>query len=164
MKRSAAGLALKITGAFVLLCAGLRPLLPTGGMGLRTMRAEVPANVDGLLTVERAWDAAFDGFVACGSRAEAEAWLADQPSVSRWPHAVFLRWYFGAVPRVDAREWTSVPWRGCFDGLGWEPDGRVRGAYWVEVDGEAFTVHGICDIDDDGVTAHYRARFSPSYS
>ena len=108
-------------------------------MGFRARRSEVPGNIEGIVTAELAYDAAFDGFVAIGSRAEAEA-----------------------VVRADAgrsaplRDWKGGP---AWDAIGWKPDGQVRGAYWVEVMpyDAGFTVFGIIDLEGDGEIAEFRA-------
>lgn len=66
-----------------------------------------------------------------------------------------------ATPRPLAQVGrASRPWTGgaCWDELGWEPEGpSVRGTYWVEVQGDVFTVHGAIDADGDGVPALFRA-------
>jgi hypothetical protein len=103
-------------------------------------RAELPANVDGIRTEMMTYHALNDGYLACGSRTDAEG-------------AVLYR---GKEPQ---------PWTGgsCWTELGWHPDGPVRGAYWVEVrpaeDGAdaSFEVHGVADLDQDGVLAEYVA-------
>jgi hypothetical protein len=109
-------------------------------MNTRVMQTEIPSNVDSLRTAELAYRAAFDIFV---------------------PMA-------GPLPRpirgLDRRlvEWTPTPESEL---LGWKPDGRVRGTYWVELspEGDDFTVHGLCDIDQDGEPAHYVAtRHQPA--
>ena len=103
-------------------------------MQLKAKRSEVPGYVDGLKTAELAYDAAFDTYVPVGSRAAAEEQI-------RWN---------GKEPRAwdGGGEWET---------LGWSPDGMSRGAYWVEVEGHSFTVHGLCDVDGDGDFAEYVA-------
>lgn len=105
-------------------------------MQLKAKRAEVPGNVDGIKTALLAYDAAFDGFVPAGTRAEAEAALRSG----------------GKEPRA----WTGGP---GWEALGWRPEGPIRGAYWVEVaaDGQDFIVYGLCDVDGDGDFAEYTA-------
>ncbi|MDP2309420.1 MAG: hypothetical protein Q8P18_25590 [Pseudomonadota bacterium] len=105
-------------------------------MQLKAKRAEVPANVNGLATAQLAYDAAFDTFVPASSREEAEAELRAG----------------GQEPRM----WKGG---GAWGTIGWQPDGPVRGAYWVEVDSEEgdFTAHGLCDVDGDGDFAEYVA-------
>ena len=105
-------------------------------MQYRAKRAEVPANVDGIKTAEMAYHAVFDTYVATEPAPRTE-WTTDKNPVS----------------------WTSGP---DWQQLGWEPDGQVRGAYWVEVspDGSDFTVFGAADIDGDGSIAVYTATRS----
>lgn len=105
-------------------------------MQLKSKRAEVPSYVAGIKTAELAYDASFDEFVAVGNEAEARR----------------------EIGRAQ-REWTSD---GAWDKLGWSPDGKVRGAYWVDVRGIEFTVHGICDVDGDGEYAEYIATKTTS--
>ncbi|HJN72852.1 MAG TPA: hypothetical protein QGF58_02860 [Myxococcota bacterium] len=106
-------------------------------MQYRAKRAEVPANIAGLMTAELAFDAAFDEWVFC-----------PEP----FPRPI------EALGR-DAVEW---PAGSCYDELGWAPDGQVRGTYWVEERQEdwGFVVHGMIDLDRDGVPAHYTATKS----
>jgi type IV pilus assembly protein PilA len=103
---------------------------------LSAKRSEVPGNVSGIVTSLQRYDAEHDGYIACGSRAEAEAELMRGSTELR-------------------------PWRGgdCWDQLGWRPDGAVRGAYWIEVSpaGDDFTVYGISDVDGDSLVATYTA-------
>jgi len=102
----------------------------------RAKRAEVPANVDGIKTAQLGYDAAFDTYLPCERTPQGE-------------------------PGKEARDWPSTE---DFDTLGWAPDGQVRGVYWVTTswgDGSGdFTVHGISDVDGDGVQAHYTATKS----
>jgi len=104
-------------------------------MGWRAKRAEVPANVDGLRTAQRAYDAAFDAYVEIPTP-------VPRPISELGPEAV---------------DW---PWETGFDTLGWAPDGQVRGTYWVTTTPDGFEVHGMIDIDGDGVPAHYMATES----
>jgi hypothetical protein len=62
---------------------------------------------------------AVDDFIACGTEAEARAALQNTP-----------------------RSWDGPS---CWTRIGWAPEGKVHGGYWVEVspDGEDFTVHGV---------------------
>jgi hypothetical protein len=96
-------------------------------------RGELEANLEGIRTAERAYEAAFDHYLPAGVH-----------------------------PRqVDALDAQPVRWTGgtAFDDLGWMPDGPVVGAYQVDVapDGSDFTVHGWADLDGDGVPAHWTA-------
>jgi type IV pilus assembly protein PilA len=104
---------------------------------LKAKRAEVPANVSGIRIAELAYQAAFDKLVPAGSREEALASLTGKQQ-----HA-----------------WAGGP---AWDTLDWRPSGPIRGAYWVEVDGDTFTVHGICDVDADGTVAEYVATADES--
>jgi hypothetical protein len=100
-------------------------------MQVKAKRAEVPSYVEGIRTAELAYDAACDEFVAAGDPVQAA--LVAGKAQRTWE---------------GGPEWAKV---------GWSPDGPVRGAYWVEVTGETFTVHGICDVDGDGEFAEYTA-------
>lgn len=96
--------------------------------------SEPDGYVAGLCMAEMAFDAAFDQFVP----------LAPYPRTMD---------ELGAAP-VD---WAPQPedWKM----LGWQPDAeQVYGSYWVEVDpGQvSFVIHGVTDIDGDGVQAHAR--------
>lgn len=101
-------------------------------MQYRAKRAELPSNVDGIKTAELAYDAEFDQFVAVSA-----------------PH-----------PRaIEALSKAQAPWGpgSAFETLAWYPDEMVRGTYWVEVSDTDFVVHGVADIDGDGVLSHYTA-------
>ena len=134
----------------LVLCAGVVPC--TGVIAaiaipnyikyqLSAKRAEVPGAVAGIKAAMLAYDAAHDGVLACGSRDEAEGSVRHDGKVAR-------------------------PWQGasCWTEIGWAPDGDVRGAYWVEVmptEGSGtttFVVHGVSDVDSDGILAEYTAR------
>ncbi len=108
-------------------------------MQMKAKRAEVPANVDAIKTTELAYDAAFDGFVPCGSRGDAESMVGK-----------------------NQHDWFDDPAAPCFEQLGWQPDGKVRGSYWVTVDAahHEFTVYGVSDVDGDGQVAEYRASLT----
>ena len=99
-------------------------------MQLKAKRGEVPANVDSIKVAELAYDAMYDGFLPVGHPPGSDE-----------------------VGKAQ-RAWTSdAGW----SALPWSPDGLVRGAYWVEVSGDDFIVHGVCDVDADGVRAEYTA-------
>lgn len=102
-------------------------------MQLKAKRAEVPGNVDGIATAEKLYHSASGRWLAVGSREEA----------------------LGEHPGADQRTWTGGP---GWTTLQWWPDGKVRGVYWVEVDGEQAVVHGVCDVDADGSYAEYAAK------
>lgn len=139
-KKSVVPMALGI-GCLVLLCSGVLCGGVVGGiaypnyvaMQLKAQRAELAGNVDGIKTAELMYDAMNDGFVAVGH----------PPGRSE----------IGADPRtwLGGADWQT---------LGWAPDGDVRGAYWVEVSGYDFVVHGVSDVDGDGVRAEYTATMS----
>lgn len=151
-----------LSGAVVALRGVVLALLSVGGVGillilvvaavaipnfiqmqLKSKRAELPGNVDGIKIAELAHDAAYDTFVACGNREAAEA-----------------------VVGKNLRDFATDPAAPCFtETLSWAPDGQIRGAYWVEVtqrpDGrQDFIVHGVADVDGDGELAHYTATSS----
>lgn len=66
-----------------------------------------------------------------------------------------------AVPRAE-KELTPNPtaWKSgtAFDELGWAPEGKVAGTYWVEVkpDNSDFTVHGVI-LGENDKPVHYTA-------
>lgn len=97
---------------------------------LRAERAEVPANLDGIVAAEVAYGAAFERYVWVDS------FLPD------------------ALPGKRPRAWAGP----AFDSLGWAPDGMVRGSYAVYTsDRAAFEAHGVCDVDGDGAWSWWRA-------
>jgi hypothetical protein len=51
----------------------------------------------------------------------------------------------------------SVPADECLVDLGLPSYQPIYGAYWVEVDGDAYTIHGVMDLDGDGVLAEMAA-------
>ncbi|NOY28262.1 MAG: type II secretion system protein [Oligoflexia bacterium] len=92
-------------------------------------RAEIPTNIYGIKTVELAYDAAYDQFIVS----------EQQP---------------GTVSRAS-QTWPAGT---NFDTLGWQPDGRVRGAYKItSINSTDFTITGVCDVDGDGVRAQFTA-------
>ena len=97
----------------------------------KARRAETVGNVAGIRTAELAYEAAYDGYLSVGSESAARAALTAEP-----------------------HEWQSSP---EWEQLGWRPDGKVRGGYWVEATPTGFTVHGLVDADGDGVPAEYIA-------
>ena len=106
-------------------------------MQLRTRRAEIPTNVDGIRTAEQAYHAEWDSYTT--------AWFtpADLPGRQR---AVFDSTY------IDM-------WRL----LGWAPDGTVYAMYEVDTvgggdaDGDSFFANAYGDIDGDGNLTWYAA-------
>jgi Zn-dependent protease with chaperone function len=106
-------------------------------MQYRAKRAEVPENVKAIALAE----------------------IAHHRDFSTYVEVPF------PVPRdVEQLTQAPAPWvsGSRFDMLGWEPDGDVRGIYWVEVlpDSSDFIVHGLSDIDGDGEVAHFTANDS----
>ena len=102
----------------------LLPLLLTGCFGALMSPSAPPADEELVLYVEQIREAqqallVVDDFIACGSEDQARAQMSALP-----------------------RKWQGST---CWTRIGWEPDGPVRGGYWVEVsdDGEDFTVHGL---------------------
>jgi hypothetical protein len=130
-------------GCVAILCAGV----PCAGvvssiaipnyvaMQLKAKRSELVSNVNGIKISELSYDAMNDGFVAVG-HPPGLGELGEEPR----------RWMGGA-------DWVT---------LNWAPDGDVRGVYWVEVSGDDFVVHGVADLDGDGVAAEYTATSSVS--
>lgn len=125
----------------LLLCAGSVPAIGILAaiaipnfitMQLKAKRSEVPGNVQGLATAELAYDAAFDVYIPVSSREEAEREL-----------------------RNGGKELRTWKGGGAWGTIGWQPDGQVRGAYWVEVSDGELSVHGICDVDGNGDFAEY---------
>ena len=45
-----------------------------------------------------------------------------------------------AAASNTARTWAGAK---CWADIGWAPDGEVYGGYWVNVENDAFTVHGV---------------------
>ena len=100
-------------------------------MQLRAKRAELPSNIDAIKTTEMAYDAAFDQFI-----------FQDAPVPT------------SAVGKAP-QDWVYTT---NFAKLGWQPDGKVRGAYSVTTNGlNDFKVEGISDVDGDGNQASYTA-------
>lgn len=128
----------KIVAGLVLLFVVLLVLVVAPqfvGMNRRAMLSEAATDVDRIVTCELAYDAAYEVFLAAGSRSEAEA---------------FARAHGPTLAEGD--------WSGAWKTLGWRPDGRTRCGYWVELVERDFEVHAVCDIDRDGVVAEYVHR------
>jgi len=105
-------------------------------MQYRAKRAELPMNTDAIVTVQNAYEAAFDEFVP-----------ESTPQPRATPDKVQAPWVSGSA----------------FDTLGWAPDGAVRGVYSVTTTaGLDFTVTGQSDVDGDGSVARYTATRSIS--
>ncbi len=102
-------------------------------MQLKAKRAEIPSNVDGIKTAQLSYDAAFDGFLSAGVNPTGSLNKVQQDFD-----------YSGGIVG-----WTE---------LGWQPDGKVRGAYDTNKTGSTdFHVHGESDVDDDNTSADYTA-------
>lgn len=112
----------------------LVPLTLVGCIGSGTAvpidaRSELTSHVDAIRKAELALQAV-DDFLPC----------EDEAAANRKSSAV-------------ARDWDGAD---CWVRIGWAPEGRVHGGYWVEVaaDGSDFTVHGVVDGDGDGTFLH----------
>jgi len=96
---------------------------------LRAKRVEILSNVHALRQAQLAYEASEDRFV-----------------VNVPPH-----------PRaLSSLNSSPVKWTGSygFNRLSWQPDGRVRGTYWIEPHAtEGFVVYGAIDADGDGIPA-----------
>ena len=103
-------------------------------MQLKSKRAELPGNTNGIKTSELAYDAAFDAYVNC----------TESPS--------------GGGGKT-AKAWVDG---GGFTSIGWAPDGNVRGLYKVDYTSGAtdFTITATGDVDGDTVDAIYTATTS----
>ena len=109
-----------------------------GAMLVRTKRAEIPMNLDGIRSVEIGYHAEWSLFTSC------------LLSPTEIPGRV-------ATP-FPATITTDLDW----NELGWTPDGKVYGQYEVEasaLQGELATMelNGYGDIDGDGNLSNYRA-------
>ena len=142
-KSSSATAVVIVVIVLVVICAGAVPVVGILAaiaiphfveMQHRTKRMEVPANIAGIKAAELAYNANYNRFVPQDESVPVPEWELGRELVP---------WRFGTN----------------FDTLGWEPGGLVRGTYWVEITdgGRDFTVHGMCDVDGDGVPAHYTA-------
>ncbi len=104
-------------------------------MQLRAKRAELPSNLDGIRTAEKAYQAEWDSFTSA---------IATPATPSGRAQTTFA-----------AGGYTS------FDMLGWVADGKVRGSYSVSGSGgaafsaDAFTATGLADVDGDGTNSTY---------
>lgn len=108
-------------------------------MQLRSKRAELPTNLDGIRTAEKAYHAEWDTFTACAGTPDAAPSGRQQVEFTGGDYA-------------------------AFDLLGWVADGKVRGAYSVGsiVSGSAqaddFLATALSDVDGDGVNAEYNTN------
>ncbi len=106
-------------------------------MIVRTKRAEIPMNLDGMRSVEVGYHAEWDVFTSCSMLPIVVPGCVAAP--------------FGATMST-ALDWNL---------LGWVPDGRVYGQYAITADdlqGElaTFAANGYGDIDGDGNLSHYQ--------
>ncbi|HIF07678.1 MAG TPA: prepilin-type N-terminal cleavage/methylation domain-containing protein [Gemmatimonadetes bacterium] len=107
-------------------------------MQLRAKRSELPTNVDGIRTAEKAYHHEWDAFTAAGS------------TPATIPGRAQLAFSGGGL--------TS------FENLGWTADGKVRGMYSVAATNatsaasDDFTVTGIADVDGDTANSQYTAN------
>lgn len=97
----------------------------------KAKRAEIPGNVAAIRDAQIIYDVSYDGFLTLNQ--------APRPMTA-----------------VDP---TPVAWPGTADplwmSLGWEPDGPVRGSYEAMAMVDTFKVQGHCDVDGDGLWAHF---------
>ncbi len=105
---------------------------------LRSKRAELPLNVDGIRTVEQGYHAEWGFYTAT----ELTPVVVPGRERDAWPLSLSA-----------TNSWTL---------LGWSPDGPVYGQYGVTANTEAldlaeFQASGYTDIDGDGNLAHYLA-------
>ena len=91
---------------------------------LEQARLELLSDVDTIRIAELSIHDFDEAYVPCGSADEARAAVAA----------------------------GNVAWKGaeCWTKLGFAPIDTPRGAFWVEVAGDDFTVHGLADLDGDG--------------
>jgi type IV pilus assembly protein PilA len=107
-------------------------------MQLRAKRSELPTNVDGIRTAEKAYHHEWDAFTA------ADATPATVPGRAQ------VAFSGGGLV--------------AFQNLGWTADGKVRGMYSVlatnatSAAADDFTVTGVADIDGDTVNSEYTAN------
>ncbi len=102
---------------------------------LRTKRAELPMNLDGIASVEKGYQAEWGLFTSC----------------SQLPTTMPGR----TAAVFPANISSNLDW----NQLGWTPDGRVYGQYSVVANDmpgalAAFTGHSYADIDGDSNYAH----------
>ena len=104
-------------------------------MQLRSKRAELPTNLDGVRTAEKAYYAEWDSFTTAPA----------------------------TPPTIPGRTPTAFTGGGLseFSNLGWTADGNVRGMYAVTAVGAAssadddFTATANSDVDGDTIEANY---------
>lgn len=107
-------------------------------MQLRSKRAELPTNLDGVRTAEKAYHAEWDSFTTA----------AATPA---------------AAPTRAQVNFTSGGLT-AFQNLGWVADGKVRGQYQVVAapgsssQTDDFTATSVADVDGDSVQSHYECN------
>ena len=78
---------------------------------------ELILNVNQIRDFEQALKELFGSYSACGSRDEAIK-----------------------AAKTGKREWVTTP---CWVNIGWEPEGKVSGGYWVKVNGDDILIGGL---------------------
>ncbi len=107
-------------------------------MQLRAKRAELPSNLDGIRTAEKAYHAEWDGFTSA----------AATPGT--------------AAARTPVN--FSAGGLAAFENLGWVADGKVRGQYTTTATNSAsnadddFVASATSDVDGDGTPANYNCN------
>ena len=107
-------------------------------MQLRAKRSELPTNVDGIRTAEKAYHHEWDAFTAAGST----------PST---------------IPGRAQVDFTGGGYA-SFSNLGWVADGKVRGMYSVSASNSTsasdddFSASGVADVDGDTANSQYTAN------
>jgi type IV pilus assembly protein PilA len=109
-------------------------------MQLRAKRSELPTNVDGIRTAEKAYHHEWDSFTAAAA------------TPATLPGRTQVAFSGGGLE--------------AFENLGWTADGKVRGQYSVTQTGttatsaaaDDFTVTGIADVDGDSGNSSYVAN------
>ncbi len=103
-------------------------------MQLRAKRSEVPLNLTGISTAEKAYFHEFGEYITA----------TELPS----------------APGKTKKQALNIPSSHGFDKLGWDADGGVYGAYQAVADNSGdptFNLTGRCDVDGDGTEATYNA-------
>lgn len=103
----------------------------------QTPTDEIITNVNEIRDFELTLGELFGGFTACGSRVSAIK------SANSGRH-----------------DWAPTP---CWTNIGWAPKGLVYGGYWVTVDDDQFSVHGVV-LDSSGNIVEISANQSSAAS
>lgn len=107
-------------------------------MQLRAKRSELPTNVDGIRTAEKAYHHEWDAFTSAGSTP-------------------------ASVPGRQQVDFSGGGFT-SFENLGWTADGKVRGMYSVSATNatsaaaDDFAATGIADVDGDSANSQYTAN------